>query len=302
MNAGTYYSEAMQDYTNPQDFVMHCKDDTQPVAVVGNGGSLETLTDTQIDLINQSRLFRCNWAFQDPGKIKKQYAIYFSQAYAGSLEKDLKNKVDSAVASNNIYIYRYIIHVLYNHNPMCSLISSDGVAVWPTSGIQMLLQAAFMIRPPKLYIAGIDMYTHKRKKLHLSGQETLDYLKQHGKKFSDSPAISAGIGFGKDNMTLVNPEYFSNVIIDKKFTYHNIESDMLLVFNAFAQCILNKTQVEIFQCDILSKIYEMTKSNMSIVTNYFEQGHDPLNNISKKKSSYNMWRLIHHAKKSVLPD
>lgn len=302
MSPEVYYGLSTQDFNLPQEFVTHSKDQSAPVAVVGNGGSLETLTQEQIDNINNSRLFRCNWAFKDPGKIKKQYAMYFSQAYGGTNEKDLTSQVDDAVANNKLHIYRYVIHVLYNHNPMCSLISSDGIAVWPTSGIQMLLQAAFMIRPPRLYIAGIDMYTYKREKLHLTKDETMEYLKNYGKKFSDSPDNSTGIGFIKDNMTLVTPKTFTDIILNKKFTYHNYESDILLTFNAFAQCILNKTEVIIYQCPVLTKIYEETNKNLELILNYFKSGENILNDINKKKISYNMWRLIHKTKKLALPD
>ena len=302
MNANEFYGESMIDYELPPEFVKQCKDPTIPVSVLGNGGSLNTLTDEQVTNINNSRLFRCNWAFKDPGKIKTEYAIYFSQAYNGPTEQKLKSQVDNAIETGRMTVYRYIFNVLYNYNPMCSLISSDGIAVWPTSGIQMLLHAAFIIRPGTINIAGIDMYTYKRKKLHLSKEETLQYLKKHGKQFSESGDDSSGIGFGKDNMTLVNPEYFIDKIHSKRFTYHNYESDLLLCMNAFTQCMIAETTVNIYQCDVLAALYEIVQDNIELLRDYFTSSTDCLQNLQKLKPSYNTWRLLHNIKKNALPD
>jgi hypothetical protein len=302
MDPREYYTPNIMDYDMSQSFMEECRNTNLPVAVVGNGGSLNTLTTNQITHINNSRLFRCNWAFEDPGKIKKEYALYFSQAYKGSEESNLRERLDNAIADNKVTIYRSITDVLYNYQPMCSLLSSDKIAVWPTSGIQMLLYASFMIKPSKIYIAGIDMYTYKRDKLHMTGKEIQKYLKQHGKTFGDSPEKSAGIGFGKDNMTLVPPDVFVTKIKKHKFTYHNYESDILLAMYSFAQCYIRNIKVSLFQCDILSHINELVIKNIDTVQEYFKNPATGLTSPEKFNKSYNMWRFIHNTTKQVLPD
>ena len=90
VNVQDYFSPTFQDFDLPKDFVQECRNESLPIAVVANGGSLQMLTDDQIQNINKSRLYRCNWAFQDPLPIKRKYAIYFSQAYGGSESSPLR--------------------------------------------------------------------------------------------------------------------------------------------------------------------------------------------------------------------
>lgn len=297
MTGNEYYSDDWQDQLIDPKFIAHCRDINIPVSVVGNGGSLNDLTDGQIKLINESRLLRCNWAFQDPSKIKKQFAIYFAQAYKGTGEKNFTYKVERAWQSKQFIYYRFHKHVVYNFNAMCSFKDEYDHPVWPTTGIQMLMTAAFLFRPKKLYIAGLDMYTYKRPSLHMGKQELAEWFKKHGKTFSESPTSSAGTTFNKENLTYITPVSFAQKLKKYKFTKHYIEVDILVLFFTFLQYIYNDTDIEFFSCKVLSSIYSETKQNYNIVNNYFSQ--PPRTENFNYDDIYKMWRLVNRVVKNI---
>lgn len=291
-----------RDFSFPETFVNHCRDINTPVAVVGNGGSLEELDDKTIDKINECRLLRCNWAFKDPSDIKKQYTLYFSQAYGSKREMEIVNQLDEHIENNKVSIFRYFIHILYNDHPMCTLATPGRIPVWPTSGIQMLLYAAFKMSMPEVHIAGIDMYTYKRPSRNMTKQETLDYLKKYGKKFSSSADNSAGLTMYKENLCLVTPSQWRDFVKNTGITEHFAEVDVLILMLCFAQFIIKNIPVHIYSCDILQNIYSETRDNMSIVKNYFAPIPDNIHNPVSRKSSYMMWRLINRVTDEVLPE
>lgn len=295
MTGKEYYSDDWQDRSLDPGFVAHCRDNTIPVSVVGNGGSLNELTDDQIAVINESRLLRCNWAFKDPSKIKKQFAIYFAQAYGGGGEKNFTDKVERSWQDKHFIYYRFAKFVVYNFHPMCSFMDEDKHPVWPTTGIQMLMTSAFLFRPKKIYIAGIDMYTYKRPALHLSKRETAEWFKKYGKTFSESPTTSAGTTFKKENLTYITPQSFIQKLDQYKFTKHFIEVDILVLFFTFLQFIYNDTDVEIFSCSVLSMIYNETKQNYDTVNNYFTKPYEGVS----FTSNYKMWSLVNKVVKNL---
>lgn len=288
------------DYDLPKDFVTHCKDNTVPIAVIGNGGSLSKLTKQQIETLNKCRLFRCNWAFNDPLPIKKQYAMYFSQAYG--LEENLRNRVDDAVDSGQMMIYRAVTDVLYNKHPLASFLNKLQLPVWPTTGIQMLLQAAHY-QPPKVYIAGVDMYTFKRPKGRLTRQQGLKWLKEHGKTFSESTTNSIGTSFYKcseSNLTLVSTEQFIKQMHTLKRTAHYLEVDVLLLMHALAQFKITGVEIEIMHNPVIEYVNTVIDQNFEHIKKYFSYKTN-LDSRSQQ-SSYVMWRLINKIMDWVMDD
>lgn len=300
MNVKTYYTPQIWDEQLPNEFVKSCNDSTKPISVVGNGGSLELLTDKQIEQINQTRLFRCNWAFNDPSNIKKEYAIYFSQAFGGNEEEKFTKKARTTLLEGKWKYYRFQNEILYNFHPMCTLVDEKKYCVWPTSGIQMLMVAAFQIQAPVIYIAGIDMYTYKKPRGKLTKEQEIQYLKNHGKKFSSSPDNSCGITHEKNNLTFVDPTYWTNKIKKDKFTYHYIECDYLMLMITFANLQLRECKTVFFKCNILEQIYNITQKHLDIISDYYN-----LRDITNPKSQitcYNMWRLVNKTMKSIIYD
>ena len=290
-----------RDFSFSPSFVNHCRDSTLPVAVVGNGGSLEMLNSKTIDIINESRLLRCNWAFNDPSDIKKQYTMYFSQAYGSSREKELVDQLDEQIENKKLDIFRYHIHILYNDDPMCSLATPGKVPVWPTTGIQMLLYAAFKMQLPALHVAGIDMYTHKRPSRVMSKADTQEYLKKYGKKFSSSPDNSAGLTMFKENLCLVPPTQWRSFVKNTGVTEHYVEVDVLILMLCFAHLIVKKIPVYIYECNVLQQVYDITNNNITTIRDYFTQTTQALHHSGKQKSSYTMWRLVNQTVDEVLP-
>lgn len=281
-----------RDFNYPLDFIKHSRDSNIPVAVIGNGGSLNELSRSQIDELNNYRLFRCNWAFKDPSGIKKQYTMWFSQVYslaAKSTETDvkeggIKTAIDAACMNGDVMIYRYQTNILYNGHPACTFATPNRYPVWPTTGIQMFLYATFKTQTPAIYMAGIDMYTHKRPKGELTKQQILKYLKEDGKSFSQSGERSAGISMFKENLTMIPPNMWRALVIKQECTFHFLEIDILLLLLCFHENEKKQTPVHIYSCKILNIIKTYAVENSAIIENYF--------NKCDKKSSYNMWRLI----------
>ena len=302
-----YSTERLSDVNLEPKFVMECRDSSIPIAIIGNGGSLEGLTDKQINAINTSRLFRCNWAFRDPSKIKKQYAMYFSQAYgagANGVGEDSKlvEMFNESSNSGKITYYRLYTQVCYSQNPVTSLASPCRAPVWPTTGIQMLLYASFWVPSPSIYIAGVDMYMYKRPKRIMNKKDTLDYLKKHGKTFSLSADNSAGTSLFKENLTHVTSETWMQLLKEQKATRHYIEVDMLILFQALAQCVLNNREVIIYNSPVLERLLDIVRDNMDLLKIFFNL--KSINSSEEKISSvvYSMWRLINNTMLQVLPD
>lgn len=302
MNVKEYYTTELHDYQISPKLLKHSRDANIPIAVVGNGGSLSELTSEQIDILNTCRMFRCNWAFDDPSKLKKQYALYFAQAFNGSGEKDFTSTVTSASHEGRFEWYKFQKTIVYDYSPFSSVLNSEGMPVWPTTGIQMLLTAAFLIPCPEIHIAGLDMYTYKREKSVMSKKESLEYLKKHGKQFGRSPTGSIGIGLGKENLTYVHPKTWVEKIQKIKATYHYVELDILLLFKIFSHCMYHKRPVHIYNSDTLSGIYDITKDNKDIIHGYFLQDKNKFNSYEAIYKVYNMWRLINKTMDQVLPD
>ena len=302
-----YLCDRLPDVNLDPRFVMECRDHTKPIAVIGNGGSIETLSDDQIDTINSCRLFRCNWAFRDPSKIKKQYAMFFSQAYGAGVngageESKLVDMFNESANSDQVSFYRMWSQVCYSHNPMTSLASPDRCPVWPTTGIQMLSYASFYVPSPSIYIAGVDMYMYKRPKRIMNKKETIEYLKKYGKTFSLSADNSAGTSLFKENLCHVTPDTWKKLLSEQKATKHYIEVDILLLFHSFAQCILSNRQVHILENNVLSQLYNIVSNNMALMKQFFNNTSLHSDNEKIKPCVYNMWRLINNTMIQVLPD
>lgn len=292
MNVQDYFSPTMQDYDLPRDFVKSCHDQSAPIAVVANGGSLQMLTDAQISNINKSRLYRCNWAFQDPLPIKKQYAIYFSQALGGSEESPLRDKLNQSI-DDGLLIYRTMTNVLYNHNLACSFRTKQGAAVWATSGTQMMTHASFMTKKPHIYVAGMDMYSYKRPRGRMTPKQVVKYLKTTGKTFSESPGNSVGSAHARcseTNLTFTDSQTWINSLKSRGWSAHYIEIDVLLLMHAFANIILKGIDTTIYHSPNVSYILDTTEKNLQMVTDYFNQRD--LNTLKSNKITYNMWRLV----------
>lgn len=302
MNIKQYYATDIHDYQIHPDFLEHSRNSNIPISVIGNGGSLSTLNNGQIDELNQTRMFRCNWAFNDPGKLKKKYAIYFAQAFNGAAEQDFTESCKQASSTGKFTWYRFQKQVVYDFDLLNSVLEPGGYPVWPTTGIQMLITAAFSIPSPEINIAGLDMYTYKRNKIHMSKKEMNEYMKQYGKTFSRSPSSSAGTSLFKSNLTYVTPKRFTDTITEKKVTYHYVEIDILILLKVFVHCIIQNKKINFYNCDVLQKIYDIAQQNQHIVTEYYKLTKQTFYDVQFLPPIYNMWRLINKTMKEVLPD
>lgn len=302
MNTRQFYNATSHDFNIDPGFVEECRDHSIPISVIGNGGSLSTLNNVQINELNQTRLFRCNWAFDDPGKIKKRYAIYFAQAFNGTMEQDFTESCKQASYSGKFIWYRFQKNVVYDFSLLNSVLEPGGFPVWPTTGIQMLLTAAFLIPCPEINIAGLDMYTYNRDKIHMTKKELNVYMKQHGKTFSRSPNNSAGTTLFKSNLTYVTPKQFVDTVQKKKATFHYIEIDILILLKIFIHCITQNKKINFYNCDMLQNIHNTVQQNQHIVTEYFKLTDQTFYNIQYIPAIYNMWRLINKIMDQVLPE
>lgn len=285
-----------RDFSLDPTFVEFSKDDNVDVAVVGNGGSITGLSETDINTINNCRLFRCNWAFKDPSKIKKQYTLYFSQAYGAathgiSSESHLAEQVDSCINDGTMTVYRYWIDILYNENPLCTFVSPNGVPVWPTTGIQMLMFAAFQVNAPAVHIAGIDLYSHARPAHQMSKQETMEYLKKHGKPFSDSRDGSCGITLQRVNLTYTTPSDWLSRLKQSHMTYHFLHVDIMLMMICFYRLHTTKTRTYIYESKVVEKIQQIAMDNIDMLHDYVTSSSS-LDLDINKKNCYRMWRLV----------
>lgn len=290
-------AESITDVNIDQKLVKLSTDHSKPVSVVGNSSSVKNLTQDQIKHINSSRLIRCNWCFQDPSKIKKDYTLYMSQAYLAE-QSPLKSQLDELTGSGEVNIYRSITHILWDGSPALSQTTTDGRPVYATSGTQMLFSTAFQIRPKHVIVAGIDFYTHNRPKKNMTRQEYDTYLTKTGKYFGSSPKDSIGIDLNKTNLTYVTPDYWRDRLKETRSTLHYIESDMLVLLKAFAQFILSDTRIDFYKCGKLEDIYIIAKKNIKTIQTHFEDMKSPQlkTNI---KSSYFMWKLINKIINSI---
>lgn len=291
-----------RDLNLPTDFVKHCKDSTIPIAVIGNGGSVSTLTKAQIEKLNNYRLFRCNWAFKDPSKLKKQYAFYVSQAYGSGKENKLKAELDDSISLNITSIYRFCIQILYNWNKLTSFCTPEGHPVWPTSGLQMFWHAAFHVPTPSIHLAGMDMYTHNRPKRHMSPVEIKEWMETHGKTYSSLEDKSVGTSFRKPNLCVVDTDNWISGIKKHLSTQHYIEIDILFALISFAHCKLNGTSVHIYNCPNLETIQKEAINNIDIIKRYYGARNNQLDDIQMKPICYSMWRLLNNTVDIVTGD
>ena len=287
-----------RDFSISSSFRNFCKDKSIPVTVLGNGGSLNELSQREIEYINTTRLLRCNWAFLDPSNIKKEYTIYFSQAYGCSKEKDLTQQLDDAIGRNKVNIFKYIDNILYTNQPNVSLADNKSRPVWSTTGIQMLLYATYKLQCTEINIAGMDLYTYKRPSKQMSPDEILKYLKTQGKTFSRSPSTSAGTTIDKGNLTYISPDHWRSLIKKEKATWHYIETDILLLFKCFIKAITSNTKINIIKNPALDKIYKITKDNRELLSKYFT--HADLS--APTGIYYKTWHLINRTVNTILPD
>ena len=292
MNVKDYFSTTFFDADLPKDFILECRDESKPIAVVANGGSLQSLTDAEISTINNCRLYRCNWAFQDPLPIKKRYAIYFSQALGGSESSGLREKLNNSL-DDGLLIYRSITNILYNFNKACTFVNKGKAPVWATSGVQMMTHAAFLTKKPHVYIAGLDMYSYKRPPGRLKPEQVIKYLNDVGKTFSESPKNSVGaahVRCSETNLTFVDSQIWQNTLKRNKWSAHYLEIDLLLLINAFAQLIHKNIDITIYHSPNIMYCLDQTNKHIDMVTDYFNQTN--LKSPSSQKITYNMWRLL----------
>tara|TARA_R110001606_G_scaffold381574_1_gene542868 strand:+ start:279 stop:1172 length:894 start_codon:yes stop_codon:yes gene_type:complete len=274
------------------------RDRSIPVTVLGNGGSLSELSEDDIEYINKTRLLRCNWAFLDPSKIKKEYIIYFSQAYGNPGEKELSDQLDEAITANNVSIFKYQDRITYTDQSHVSLMDDGGRPVWSTTGIQMLLYATYILQCSKINIAGMDLYTYNRPSRSMGKEDIIKYLNTHGKTFSRSPKESAGVTTEKGNLTYITPEVWRKLCKDKKATWHYIETDILLIFKCFTKAITSNIVINIIKNPAMSEIYKITNKNIDLLSEYFSNP-----TLSAPTGVYyNTWRLINSTANTILPE
>jgi len=293
---------SIKDYTLPPDFVNHCRNSTLPVAIVGNGGSLKELTSDDFHQINSSRVMRCNWSFQDTSPIKKEYMIYFSQAYGSGKEPELASLLDECIDRGDVKVFRSCTYIIPGTKDVELYVTPDSRPVWPTTGIQMLYYASFAIPTPEIIIGGMDMYTYKRPSRHLSKEEGLKYLQSAGKPFGNSPKDSIGSTFLKANLCMAGHEVWTDAIRTHKLSLHFMEIDMLILLECFGQLILTDTKVTILKNPILTDIYNIARDNIELIQQYFDHTPGFIHSINSQKPSYCMWRLINNMQDKLLPD
>ena len=290
------------DLSLTQEFIEECKDSSIPIAIVGNGGSIETLTEDHIKKLNSYRLFRCNWAFRDPSNIKKSYAFYISQAYGSGPDHEIVPELDNSMEQGITKIYRFSTQILYTWNRVMSFCSPTGHPVWPTSGIQLLWHAAFHVPAPSIHIAGMDMYTYKRPSRHMNSTELAEWMQTHGKKYSSFNDKSVGTSFMKPNLCMIDTQKWTQGIKEFKSTQHYLEIDILAAMIALAHCTLKGIQLYIYNCPNLDIIRNITVQNLDTIKDYYASRRMELGDPGMKPVCYNMWRLLNSTMNKVIDD
>lgn len=131
------------------------------VAILGNGSSLGSLKDSDIDRLNALPQMRSNWWFQDNiTKLKHHIEAYF----VGLDEHGMVNKFRSSDRTTKIIFSRETSHAgreLYFNTPaVLKELGLEFRGIVPTSGVSMFYIASQCV-PGEILIAGIDFYTKR---------------------------------------------------------------------------------------------------------------------------------------------
>jgi hypothetical protein len=255
------------------------------IAVVGNGTSLTELSKSQINTINSTQLFRCNWCFQDPTPIKRNLFIYFAQAYKH--DKNLTLKLHQSIEAKEISFTKSVVSVLYIENPNLFYLDQNGDCLWATSGLQMLHYACRYV-PKKIYIAGIDFYTHGRKTKYVTHEEKEKYLAGHGisKNFGESPRDSIGIQHVWNNVTPVPKEVHINALKSRGCTTHNMVTDILFLIDLVIR--LDGIELICYGVPTLELLIKTIQDNTDECRSLMLAPEDP----EQIKASYRLWRFV----------
>lgn len=258
------------------------------------------LSSTDYDKINNSRLIRCNWAFKDPSRIKKEYSVYFSQAYP--VEEAIANELDFACECNRVHIHDSVTYVLYDNCSGTALATPTRSPVYSTTGGQMLLYATFKLKPKQLNLAGIDLYTHDRPQLGRNPEAIRNYLETTGKPFSINPTGSIGLSMFKPNLTYIHPIEWSDLLFKKKHTVHSLETDVLLLLRSFAQLYMFDTKITFMNTPHLERIYIIAREHVDLCMKYFNLQRDFLNSDDSMNVCYQMFKIINQLCDEISPE
>ena len=255
------------------------------IAVVGNGSSLQDLTRKQIDTINRSDLFRCNWFFQDPSPIKKDLSVYFAQSYKHDM--NLTRKLHEEYEAKRISFHRRVTNVLLIENPNLFYLDQNGDCLWGTTGMQMLHYAG-RHSPTKIYIAGIDFYTHGRDTKYITNDQKDDYFKHHGvsKSFGESPPDSIGIQHSWNNVTQVSKKIHVDTLMSRKGTVHNMVIDILFLTDLVIR--LDNIELVCFGVPTLELLIKTIQDNTEECRSLMIAPENP----EQIKASYRLWRFV----------
>ena len=258
---------------------------TNEISVVGNGSSLVDLSKSQINTINSAQLIRCNWCFQDPSLIKRDLFIYFAQAYKH--DKNLTRKLHESLEAKELSFEKSVTSVLYVENPNLCYLDEGGDCLWATSGLQMLHYAC-RFTPQKIYIAGIDFYTHGRQTKWVTYDEKEKYLDGHGisKSFGESPRDSIGIQHLWNNVTLVSREVHIQTLKDRHVTVHNMVTDILFLIDLVIR--LDGIELVCLGVPTLELLIKTIQDNIDGGRSLMLAPEDP----EQIKASYRLWRLV----------
>jgi hypothetical protein len=147
------------------------------ITVLGNGVSINKLTNDQKILINSNKIFRCNWFFQDKSSINNNITGWFHNIPGGFNE--LLDKLNS---SNRTMKYIFAPSITENHKQRLAKKKFKFISSWdisknssvvakkhlkpkkergnlnlPTTGINMF-HFTCLLNPKNVHLCGIDMY------------------------------------------------------------------------------------------------------------------------------------------------
>lgn len=209
------------------------------VTILGNGKSLSNLSDNQINLINTTPIFRCNWFFLDNSQIKKNITAWFHNVPGGCNEllqkynqsdRNVDNILAPLITDDHKKLlcnkhYEYINS--WEISKQISIVAKKhlrpkkerGKLNLPTTGINMFHFTCLM-KPKLIYVSGIDMY------------------KQNSKENSD----------------------FSKYKYDNPYNMnckpHDLKTDIMFIIDACLH-IEYRSNIRIFHCPFFTKIIDI---------------------------------------------
>lgn len=207
------------------------------ITILGNGKSLNKLSKKELNLINSTKIFRCNWFFLDNSNINKNILGWFHNIPGGFDE--ILNKFNNSDRSTNYILAPFITDdhrkkintKQFQFLPSWDISKKQSVVAQkhllskkergdlnlPTTGITMFHFTCLM-NPNKITICGMDMYKQESKENSDFSKHKYDNpynmeCKPHSMKTEILFMIDACFHLkSRDKLNILHCPYFEKII------------------------------------------------------------------------------------------